>query len=86
MTLLYTVFDLNNIVVNFILFFAYIFQDAHTLDWKEFENVQTNITAIRLLDPNGAALKDVIRDWQLAVENQQHKGIEIASKSVRVSI
>ncbi|CAH0553023.1 unnamed protein product [Brassicogethes aeneus] len=58
--------------------------DAHTLNWKEFENIRTNITAIRLIDPNSSGIKDVIRDWHLTEENQQYTKYEIGAESVRV--
>lgn len=37
--------------------------DAHTLDWSEFKNIRCNITAMRLIDPNSAHVKNAALAW-----------------------
>ncbi|CAH1183231.1 unnamed protein product [Phaedon cochleariae] len=37
--------------------------DAHTLDWSEFKDVRTNITAFRLLDTENKNMKHAVLVW-----------------------
>lgn len=46
-------------------------QDLHSVDLEEFKYGGTNITAIRLLDPERADVQRVVRDW---VYDEARKG------------
>lgn len=49
----------------------YVQQDLHSVDLEEFKYGGTNITALRLLDPERADVQRVVRDW---VYDEARKG------------
>jgi ionotropic glutamate receptor len=54
-----------------------VFQDLHGVDLEEFKYGGTNITAFRLVDPDGPEVRKVVREWNLS-EAKNKKG-EISS-------
>lgn len=40
-----------------------LWQDLHSVDLEEFKYGGTNITALRLVDPDKPELQRVVRDW-----------------------
>lgn len=46
-------------------------QDLHSVDLEEFKYGGTNITALRLLDPDRTDVQRVVRDW---VYDEARKG------------
>lgn len=49
-------------------------QDLHSVDLEEFKYGGTNITALRLLDPDRTDVQRVVRDW---VYDEARKGRKI---------
>lgn len=58
-------------------------QDLHSVDLEEFKYGGTNITALRLLDPERADVQRVIRDW---VYDEARKGrkLQLGHTSAKV--
>lgn len=53
------------------MFEYFLKQDLHSVDLEEFKYGGTNITALRLLDPERAEVQRVVRDW---VYDEARKG------------
>ncbi|KAJ8970837.1 hypothetical protein NQ317_000711 [Molorchus minor] len=48
--------------------------DLHGVDLEEFKYGGTNITAFRLVDPDGSDVRKVVRDWNTGLESKNKKG------------
>nr|CAD7400870.1 unnamed protein product [Timema cristinae] len=57
--------------------------DAHTLDFSEFEHLQTNVTFLRLIDPNSPEVIDAVNDW-VHGEREYGRVLNIRPETVRV--
>ncbi|KAJ8910748.1 hypothetical protein NQ315_017205, partial [Exocentrus adspersus] len=47
--------------------------DLHGVDLEEFKYGGTNITAFRLVDPDGPEVRKVVRDWNAGLESKSKK-------------
>jgi glutamate receptor, ionotropic, invertebrate len=43
--------------------YFYQLQDLHTIDMEDFKYVRTNITSLRMVDPNSQEVQNVVQDW-----------------------
>ncbi|KAJ8939714.1 hypothetical protein NQ318_009814 [Aromia moschata] len=50
-------------------------QDLHGVDLEEFKYGGTNITAFRLVDPDGPDVRKVVRDWNVGLEPKNKKDV-----------
>nr|CAD7601759.1 unnamed protein product [Timema genevievae] len=57
--------------------------DAHTLDFSEFEHLQTNVTFLRLIDPNSPEVVNAVNDW-VHGEREYGRVLNIRPETVRV--
>ncbi|CAG2056347.1 unnamed protein product, partial [Timema podura] len=57
--------------------------DAHTLDFSEFEHLQTNVTFLRLIDPNSPEVINAVNDW-VHGEREYGRVLNIRPETVRV--
>lgn len=48
-------------------------QDLQSVDLEEFKYGGTNITALRLVDPNNVEVQRVVKDWMSAEQRQGRK-------------
>lgn len=48
-------------------------QDLHSVDLEEFKYGGTNITALRLVDPEKPEMQKVVRDWASSEQRQGRK-------------
>nr|CAD7459250.1 unnamed protein product [Timema tahoe] len=56
--------------------------DAHTLDFSEFEHLQTNVTFLRLIDPNSPEVINAVNDW-VHGEREYGRVLNIRPETVR---
>ncbi|KAG8225568.1 hypothetical protein J437_LFUL002085 [Ladona fulva] len=56
--------------------------DLHTIDLEEFRYGRTNITGFRMIDPNSAALKNAVHDWEFG-ERRSGRRINISPGTVK---
>jgi glutamate receptor, ionotropic, invertebrate len=70
---------IQNSVVKPLVFY----QDLHSVDLEEFKYGGTNITALRLLDPERTDVQRVVRDW---VYDEARKGrkLQLGHTSAKV--
>nr|CAD7443800.1 unnamed protein product [Timema bartmani] len=59
--------------------------DAHTLDFSEFEHLQTNVTFLRLIDPNSPEVINAVNDW-VHGEREYGRVLNIRPETVRVCL
>nr|CAD7601760.1 unnamed protein product [Timema genevievae] len=59
--------------------------DAHTLDFSEFEHLQTNVTFLRLIDPNSPEVVNAVNDW-VHGEREYGRVLNIRPETVRVCL
>ncbi|KAF5301498.1 hypothetical protein FQR65_LT08801 [Abscondita terminalis] len=57
--------------------------DAHSIDLGRLKAVKSNITSMRLIDPNTTEIRMVARDWELGQLNHKNQHISIAPESIR---
>lgn len=50
-------------------------QDLHGVDLEEFKYGGTNITAFRLVDPDGPDVRKVVRDWNIGLDPKNKKDL-----------
>lgn len=55
------------------------FQDLHGVDLEEFKYGGTNITAFRLVDPDGSEIRRAVRDWTFPPDSKSKKVDSVAS-------
>lgn len=48
-------------------------QDLHGVDLEEFKYGGTNITAFRLVDPDGPEIRRAVRDWTFPPDTKMKK-------------
>lgn len=53
-------------------------QDLQSVDLEEFKYGGTNITALRLVDPNNVEVQRVVKDW-MSAEQRQGRKIDIST-------
>lgn len=46
------------------------------MDLEEFKYGGTNITAFRLMDPEGAQVRKIVRDWNFALNDPRNKKVD----------
>lgn len=49
----------------------FVSKDLHGVDLEEFKYGGTNITAFRLVDPEGPEIRRIVRDWNLNDRNRK---------------
>nr|CAD7259373.1 unnamed protein product [Timema shepardi] len=57
--------------------------DAHTVDFKEFQYIQTNITTLRLVDPTRIEVQNAIYDWRYG-ELRYERKLDISPETVKL--
>ncbi|XP_075219248.1 glutamate receptor ionotropic, kainate 2-like isoform X3 [Lycorma delicatula] len=57
--------------------------DAHTIDFEEFKFGQTNITALRMLDPSSAILQKAVQDW-IFDEMNHNRTASVTSNNLKI--
>jgi hypothetical protein len=60
-----------------------LFQDTHTIDLSEFQASHTNITLLRLVDPEDATVQRVVRFWT-EKEEYYSRSLGVTAQNVRV--
>lgn len=53
--------------------FKTFLQDLHGVDLEEFKYGGTNITAFRLVDPEGPQVRKIVRDWTFSLADSRNK-------------
>lgn len=51
-------------------------QDLHGVDLEEFKYGGTNITAFRLVDPEGPQVRKIVRDWSFSITDPRNKKVD----------
>lgn len=60
-----------------------LLQDTHTLDLSEFQASHTNITLLRLVDPENITVQRVVRFWT-DKEEYYNRSLGVTAQTVRV--
>lgn len=60
-----------------------MFQDTYSVDFDRLGTIKSNITSLRLIDPNTTEIRMVAEDWKLGQPNHDHH-IRVTPESIRV--
>jgi hypothetical protein len=59
------------------------FQNAHTVDFQDFQPGYANITTVRMINPTNPHIRSIMNGW-IYEENERGRSLNVRAETVKV--